>query len=77
MLPVYILMKSDSVELVSKFMIVSIIGGLISQWPVGILSDKFGRRKLISITSFISVLLHFYLFYMLKKSCTFTHLVFV
>jgi MFS family permease len=59
MLPVYILMKSDSVELVSKFMIVSIIGGLISQWPVGILSDKFGRRKLISITSFISAFTSF------------------
>ncbi|KAB7881916.1 MFS transporter [Poseidonibacter ostreae] len=54
MLPVYILMQSDSVELVSKFMLISIIGGLISQWPVGMLSDKFGRRKLISIVSFIS-----------------------
>ena len=28
--------------------------GLISQWPVGILSDKFGRRKLISITALLS-----------------------
>ena len=54
MVPVYILTQSNSIELVSKFMIVSIIGGLISQWPVGILSDKFGRRKLISVTSFIS-----------------------
>lgn len=54
MLPVYILIQSDSIELVSKFMLISILGGLISQWPVGILSDKYGRRKLISITSFIS-----------------------
>lgn len=54
MLPVYILMQSDSVELVSKFMLISIIGGLLSQWPVGILSDKFGRRKVISIVAFIS-----------------------
>lgn len=54
MLPVYILTQSDSVELVSKFMLFSILGGLISQWPVGILSDKFGRRKLISIVSFLS-----------------------
>ena len=56
MLPVYILTQSDSVELVSKFMLLSIIGGLLSQWPVGILSDKFGRRKLISIVAFISAL---------------------
>lgn len=54
MLPVYILTQSDSIELVSKFMLFSILGGLISQWPVGILSDKFGRRKLISIVAFIS-----------------------
>ncbi|APW64406.1 MULTISPECIES: MFS transporter [Arcobacteraceae] len=54
MLPIYILMQSDSLELVSKFMLISIIGGLISQWPVGILSDKYGRRKLISIVSFLS-----------------------
>ena len=54
MLPIYILMQSDSLELVSKFMLISIIGGLISQWPVGILSDKYGRRKLISLVSFLS-----------------------
>ncbi len=59
MAPVYILMQGSSVELVSKFMIVSIIGGLISQWPVGILSDRFGRRKLISITSFLSAVTSF------------------
>ena len=54
MFPVFILMQSNSVELVSKVMLFSIIGGLLSQWPVGLLSDKFGRRKLISIVSFLS-----------------------
>lgn len=54
MVPVYILMKSNSIELVSKFMLIAILGGLISQWPTGILSDKLGRRKMISITAFIS-----------------------
>ncbi len=54
MVPVYILMQSGSIELVSKFMLVSILGGLISQWPVGMLSDRFGRRRLISIVSFLS-----------------------
>lgn len=56
MIPVYILIQSDSIELVSKFMLFSIIGGLISQWPIGMLSDRFGRRKLISIISFISAI---------------------
>ena len=60
MLPIYILMQSDSLELVSKFMLISIIGGLISQWPVGILSDKYGRRKLISIVSFLSAFTSFF-----------------
>lgn len=54
MIPVYILIQSDSIELVSKFMLISILGGLISQWPIGILSDKFGRRKLLSITAFLT-----------------------
>jgi len=57
MIPVYILTQSGSIELVSKFMLISIFGGLISQWPVGILSDKFGRRKLISIVSFLSAII--------------------
>lgn len=56
MIPVYILGQSDSIELVSKFMLISILGGLISQWPTGILSDKFGRRKLLSITGFLTAI---------------------
>ncbi len=56
MLPVYILLKSDSVETVSFLMIIGLIGGLISQWPIGLLSDKYGRRKLISITAFITAI---------------------
>lgn len=30
----------------------SIIAGLVSQWPIGLLSDKFGRRKLIAFCGF-------------------------
>jgi MFS family permease len=52
MVPVFILMENGSIELVSKFMLIALVGGLLSQWPIGILSDRLGRRKMISITSF-------------------------
>ena len=48
MAPVYILMQGESVEVVSYFMLITLLGGLLSQWPIGLLSDKYGRRKLIA-----------------------------
>ncbi|MDX1809685.1 MAG: MFS transporter [Sulfurospirillaceae bacterium] len=60
MVPVYILTQFGSVHVVSYFMMMTLIGGLLSQWPIGILSDKFGRRKLIAIcgsfTALVSIL---------------------
>ena len=57
------LTKYDSIEIVSYFMAISILGGLISQWPIGIISDKIGRRKVLSgvsfFTAFISLLFLF------------------
>ena len=35
----------------------SIIGGLISQWPIGLLSDKYGRRKLLAYNGFYIALI--------------------
>jgi MFS family permease len=52
MIPIYLITKYSSIEMVSLFMACTIIGGLISQWPIGILSDKYGRRKLIAINGF-------------------------
>ena len=52
MIPIYIIQKYSSIEMVSLFMTCSIIGGLISQWPIGLLSDKYGRRKLIAFNGF-------------------------
>jgi MFS family permease len=52
MIPIYIIQKYSSIEMVSLFMACSIIGGLISQWPIGLLSDKYGRRKLIAFNGF-------------------------
>lgn len=67
MVPVYILMESNSIELVSKFMLITILGGLISQWPIGLLSDKFGRRKLISISAFLSAVSSFMFLFFAKE----------
>lgn len=52
MVPIYILEKFDSIEVVSYFMTFALLGGLLAQWPVGILSDKYGRRKLIAFSAF-------------------------
>lgn len=68
MMPIYLLAISSSLEFLSTFMICAIVGGLVSQWPIGVLSDRYGRRKAIfvvgiwiSITSSIAVL-SFYFF---------------
>jgi MFS family permease len=64
MVPVYILMQEHTIEVVSYFMLITLIGGLLSQWPIGLLSDKYGRRKLIAFsalfTGFISILFLFF-----------------
>ncbi|MDX4062553.1 MFS transporter [Aliarcobacter skirrowii] len=60
MLPLTILHKFDSTTILSIFMSLTLIGGLVSQWPIGKLSDKYGRRKLIAFcgffTAFVSLL---------------------
>ncbi|XPV69695.1 MAG: MFS transporter [Halarcobacter sp.] len=57
MFPVYILTKYNSVEVVSYFMLITLLGGLTSQWPIGLISDKYGRRKVISVVSFFTALI--------------------
>ena len=52
MLPLTILHKFDSTTILSIFMSLTLIGGLVSQWPIGKLSDKYGRRKLIAFCGF-------------------------
>jgi len=56
MAPVFVLTKYNSLEIVSYFMLISILGGLISQWPIGVISDKIGRRKVISFVSFLTAI---------------------
>lgn len=54
MIPLYILNIFDSVTTLSIFMALTLMGGLISQWPIGKLSDKYGRRKLIAFCGFFT-----------------------
>ncbi|KKO49502.1 MFS transporter [Arsukibacterium sp. MJ3] len=48
MMPVYVLNVFAQQSVVALFMAISILGGLLAQWPVGILSDRYGRRKLLA-----------------------------
>lgn len=54
MFPILIIAEFNSIEVVSKFMALTILGGLVSQWPIGLLSDRYGRRKLIAYMGFYS-----------------------
>lgn len=64
MMPVYLLVEFHSVEVISYFMLFSILGGLSSQWPVGVLSDKYGRRKFIFLSALFAAIISlcFYFF---------------
>ncbi|WP_029936007.1 MFS transporter, partial [Thiomicrospira pelophila] len=54
MMPLYVLKSFDDGSAVAIFMAISILGGLLAQWPVGTLSDRYGRRKLIAWAGFFS-----------------------
>lgn len=49
MIPLYILNKLLNMENLVTFMTISLVCGLIAQFPIGKLSDHYGRRILISI----------------------------
>jgi MFS family permease len=71
--PIYILTKFNSFEVVSYFMIVTLIGGLVFQWPIGKLSDKYGRRKIISLSAFFTAI-SFTIFMISSNSIYFTYI---
>ena len=45
--PVFTAGISTNISLAAWFMTSAVIGGALSQWPLGIASDKFGRRRVI------------------------------
>ncbi|PLY10325.1 MAG: MFS transporter [Arcobacter sp.] len=73
MVPLYILKVFDSKEVLSLFMTFTLIGGLLSQWPIGKLSDIYGRRKLISFTGFFTAIISL-MFILLPPSETMTYI---
>jgi len=51
---VFALQKGFDTNLVSLFMASFLLGGLISQWPVGWLSDIFGRRAVMLVNAIVA-----------------------
>ena len=54
--PVFTNGISDNTSLAAWFMSSAVIGGALSQWPLGFLSDKIGRRKILSFAALIGIL---------------------
>ncbi|WP_216830257.1 MFS transporter [Alkalihalobacterium elongatum] len=57
--PVYALRSGITIEWVSILLPAFVIGGLITQLPLGLLSDKWGRRKLLLTVTFFGSLSFF------------------
>lgn len=55
--PVYAKQIGLSVSEIANFMGVTILGGLILQWPIGELSDHFDRRKILLLTAIATVII--------------------
>ena len=54
--PVYAKRIGLELEYVSYFMAVSVLGTIFLQWPIGYLSDKFDRRRVIVIITFLAAI---------------------
>lgn len=53
--PVFVQALGHPVLIVSAFMSVTIATGALLQWPVGWLSDRFGRRAMMILMAFLAV----------------------
>lgn len=49
--PVFTASASTNASLAAWFMTATVIGGAIGQWPLGVLSDRLGRRRLLILVS--------------------------
>ncbi|WP_173935020.1 MFS transporter [Chelativorans sp. Marseille-P2723] len=60
--PVFASSAGLDVRGVATFIGVTVLGGALSQWPFGRLSDRFDRRAIIALAAFLSALTGFSLF---------------
>lgn len=51
--PIFVSSLFADIAYTAYFMTSAIVGGALLQWPIGYLSDKIGRRKIIIITAFL------------------------
>lgn len=51
--PVFTAALSDDISLAAWFMTSTVAGGALAQWPLGFLSDKLGRRRVLVAAAFI------------------------
>ena len=66
--PIFVSDLGHSVFLVSLFMSIVIAAGAMLQWPIGWLSDRLGRRKLILLITIGGVAAGLFLWLMASKS---------
>ncbi|NNE42063.1 MAG: MFS transporter [Marinicaulis sp.] len=50
--PVYVVQLGFGTAMIATFMSVAIIAGALAQWPIGMLSDRFDRRRVLIATAF-------------------------
>lgn len=53
--PVYAAAVGDVTKMAAGLMAAAVIGGAISQWPLGLLSDTISRRKVLAGVAFVAV----------------------
>ena len=53
--PVYASAVGDVTKMAAGLMAAAVIGGAISQWPLGLLSDTISRRKVLAGVAFVAV----------------------
>jgi MFS family permease len=49
--PVFAAGNTNDISLVAWFMTAAVAGGALGQWPLGFISDRFGRRKTLAISA--------------------------
>jgi MFS family permease len=55
--PVFTSSVSEDISLAAWFMSAAVVGGAVAQWPIGALSDRLGRRKVLSAAAAVAAVL--------------------